>query len=1291
MAAPNTSPNLTTMITGESELDQKTTPSDQTPSERVFIWKRWSIKRKDKPRISITQIFGLDRRAKKKYIQQQQGPVRPTTPPPVDSFECQNEEDSPESGITAVFSSNNGDHDLSRKTGASNGTSYSSGNQAKQDISQDDSPVSVLPALPQTAQVSSETVRSLPHDGEVETSAVVLGQTIEAIKNGRSGTEADAVDTANFSPILPVEPSEASHATCSDIGSSSKEQSPRPIAMTSETSTGPTSPNTVDGFTTPVQPPVQATRSPDNSLIVPPTADLTTAVSRSQTSIRALFRPGPTDEHLESINRRIRQIERLELGWDGMSEILGAVDVAAPAVPFVWVIGQILGRVKQVYVNQSAAFEVLEMIVGYAELVFGSVEDIRKRGEGLPKGVKQCLVYLYGDLRKCESCFISSIPAEFDLWTDFCHARKRGEAISKAKDDLIKAKENYRERIRLAQSSSQWHIAGVQARQAQEQAKQGRMLEQIQNQLRNDEREWDVGTRQDAQYSRNVCRLSPEQFREVVAGKTTEELLLFLRHVSFELSDRQSRSSALTHTATVTTFPAIDPIVNFYLSSPKFESSMIPYDKGKHREAMAVMTATAAMDTGSGNTSFAFGFDQHRFAQPVTSSSFLVMTLSVSDYASEHGGEDDQNGTDETKHLEEEIDFLQRVQQELKDRAQVETLEDVRNANVTARTYKAMWRNREVCVKEVDGMSDEAFARQRDAWKAAADSCPRVLPLLGSSGTGKLRPKGNRFFVTPFIENGNFEQYLASERGKSVNVFELVRDLAQVMADLHAQKISHDNLHWTNLLIDDDGRVLLTEPYNFGVEGSGSGDVKAFGQMLSKINDKIGVPDSVEDPSHYLRHLLRKTKETVFRRKLGILISDCTDYIGFAAPTFQQILSELDELSQVLMPPISKVPLSDLSVAEFSTMNRALRDLLSSRADSNKTAVEIPASTVGLHTYELYKKGVYNPSLPGFQSSDATAVDPSPDPRYYQPLKDLVDPPSPSIYTNSLRTYDNFKSISERDSRLQPLKDLDSYIRSSRSASHPDVPMSKVRPDSYTQGKRIKSESAYREFFRWGSLDDRFNLPLWSPATVRPGDIGYVKKGEFVSIGNMLEKIFEGSGPPVTQRSNMRSSTGSLWCRVVSRNGTSTPKNRLAGPLRSVQSLTRKFNTQPVLVSLFPDSPQSVELVAANAKMEIIKDISRMTQFFQENAVDIVRNEAEGISKSDLLLVVGTVTATDWAMAVCEFRNHAKLRFNIHPRDQRYSFDAWGSWSLETDLDTKYHSTPYHYDVKVSEPEEPRK
>ncbi|KIO23542.1 hypothetical protein M407DRAFT_109094 [Tulasnella calospora MUT 4182] len=112
--------------------------------------------------------------------------------------------------------------------------------------------------------------------------------------------------------------------------------------------------------------------------------------------------------------------------------------------------------------------------------------------------------------------------------------------------------------------------------------------------------------------------------------------------------------------------------------------------------------------------------------------------------------------------------------------------------------------NKEYKMGARDHDSIRRFDRQIKVWRRL--NSPFVLRLHGW-----CKFDGETYLVSPWLLKGDVVRYLAADRNRHQKCIPLIVDIARGLDYLHMQDIIHGSLKPSNILINDDGRAVLSD------------------------------------------------------------------------------------------------------------------------------------------------------------------------------------------------------------------------------------------------------------------------------------------------------------------------------------------------------------------------------------------------------------------------------------------------------------------------------------------------
>ncbi|KAL7409134.1 hypothetical protein BDY24DRAFT_404344 [Mrakia frigida] len=547
--------------------------------------------------------------------------------------------------------------------------------------------------------------------------------------------------------------------------------------------------------------------------------------------------------------------------------------------------------------------------------------------------------------------------------------------------------------------------------------------------------------------------------------------------------------------------------------------------------------------------------------------------------------------------------------------------------------WKGRWREQVVAIKEMGkGTNKELFLNEVKIWRKLRYQ--HVLSFLGASSTTSPPPY---FIVSPYQEKGNVLRFLSLHPQESR--LRIIHEIALGMDYLHSRDVIHGDLKANNILIDADGHVLVTD---FGLSfikqsiSSTSGDVRpnagtlrwmsperivtgvlsrssdvyAFGITCVEILSKE-VPFGFSDEAEIRRAVVEDQRRPVFPKETSLslqtLINSCWVQDPVARPSFGLLVKQSGVLYQ------------GRRYAEFE---------------------EKAASGLGLDL------GGGGPPLVAASMSSSSSSSTS-----YRTAHDVFVP--------------ELQSIISPEGTITELPDTgENFEGGSSSSSSPESPLSLPgRTFKEVLESTHKSERAYRHHLDH-MFDDRLSIPLWTPTPVPLGAVGYVDGvGSFVNLVDITEdsrlardhrKVV--SYPDVLHDTFGDRSVGGIDVQLL--------------PPVSVRFARRNHHQ----ASVTKDVSRRVEyplrngmtksgLVMEGCECEFLNSFSAARRYLEDNIEEIFKlhsHRHRELTKDRIILVVGSITATDWA-AMVSHGPTGSASFNVH--SDRPSNEPWGTWT----------------------------
>ncbi|WWC72655.1 uncharacterized protein I206_106619 [Kwoniella pini CBS 10737] len=565
-----------------------------------------------------------------------------------------------------------------------------------------------------------------------------------------------------------------------------------------------------------------------------------------------------------------------------------------------------------------------------------------------------------------------------------------------------------------------------------------------------------------------------------------------------------------------------------------------------------------------------------------------------------------------------------------------------------AKVWRGRWHDQEVAIKDLDPLTDRhLFLAEVNIWCRLNSEF--VLPFYGASSAVGPPPW---FLVSPWMKNGRITDYVRSERGRDVDRISLIHQIAQGMEYLHSRDVVHGDIKGQNILIDDKGHPRLCD---FGLS-----------QIKIDITNKSAIPPEEGDSAAGTLRF-----QAPERLKLGPLTKEC-DVHSFGM-TIHQIYS-------------GEIPFAALD------MYNAKTSII--EGDRPPQLPDVPD-----HLYRLMTR-CWNPdpqARPTFEeiSADLSLMCESPysPPRSTRSIPALLD----LAEVEDLRSRPPSRLASPVEISATNINDLDVWFTPPLVASHSggDINFSGLDPVVSDLGDELSIieerdtpiyipdqsgraaptehdlERRYRRHFNYHDYPDRLNLPQWVPSDVSLGDVGYMKNGHFVLLVRAFDNMaaYGILGSITNKPRTIPITQSTVYPRLVG----DVAKDygvRIAAAFRSKKKSVTKSVMRQVTVPMCPGK-KAVRLIVADGKFQMMKNYETLREYFAAEADSIlqkaIEENHEGLQKTDLVAVVGTLTADNYAMAVSEYSPGTNIIFNIVSPCAKSSIEPWGFWTVARD------------------------
>ncbi|KAJ6587171.1 hypothetical protein DFH09DRAFT_1308232 [Mycena vulgaris] len=234
---------------------------------------------------------------------------------------------------------------------------------------------------------------------------------------------------------------------------------------------------------------------------------------------------------------------------------------------------------------------------------------------------------------------------------------------------------------------------------------------------------------------------------------------------------------------------------------------------------------------------------------------------------------------------------------------------------------------------------------------------------------------------------------------------------------------------------------------------------------------------------------------------------------------------------------------------------------------------------------------------------------------------------------------------------------------------------------------QLRNERRYR-LLLGHEFHPSLTLPLWSPSPVSLGAVGYLSKpsGAFVTIFNCFTPEKSATGllrtlPSVhgygqvttgSQRQDKRNAAQRGLDAIA---GLLTFKTKSEGPIS--QSVSRRYS--------FPlrTGHKAAYLCTETTMYRYVESLDAPKKWFKSNVDSIMETYGpiHQIQKEDLFLVIGTLSAPDYALFVSHKHPDGQAHFNVFSSTK--SGQPWGTFTTDTGSEL---AGPYYHEPAVSNP-----
>ncbi|KAH8085212.1 kinase-like domain-containing protein, partial [Filobasidium floriforme] len=574
-------------------------------------------------------------------------------------------------------------------------------------------------------------------------------------------------------------------------------------------------------------------------------------------------------------------------------------------------------------------------------------------------------------------------------------------------------------------------------------------------------------------------------------------------------------------------------------------------------------------------------------------------------------------------------------------------LEISRDEQVAYGNYSTVWRGtwqgQIVAIKELNALTDkDLFLREVEIWKPLRHE--NILELWGASYS---RPF---FLVSPYMLNANLLSFLRSEVGADAHKIRLMLGIADGMSYLHSRDVCHGDLKAKNVLISNNHVPMICD---FGLS-----ELKMDIERKSTVKPTGGT--------------LRWTAPEVL---LGQRISFASDVFAFAIT-----------ICEMLAP-------NDIPYGYVNSQTVRAMVLNGERCQIPATAPQIKALVMKCWEHKPADR-------PSFENLSPTIEEllPNGDRRHTVSTVEGRDSDITSLESRDTQDTRTSYQTAGEESDLEddeddqagpeeqylispqnislPLEDdEESLLSESSSPSEPSV----EDIDAIENDKLEKLARSYRHHLTH-AFDDRFREPLWQPTACEIGDIGYLtSSGAFHTLFNAKQ------GPPaniclplpIPTLQDPPTGSGLTEKTVSMRNAALRAIDSVTSLTNSVIRFVSRQNgqveaerdiewTYSVPLSALAQ-PKRAGLVIYEGKYVFLNDREPAREYLKVNAeaIPAAYGDQHRIKKEDIIIIVGGLFSTEWALMMASRDYGSTINFNVHK--QRPNGEPWGTWSIVQD------------------------
>ncbi|OAX38567.1 hypothetical protein K503DRAFT_816887 [Rhizopogon vinicolor AM-OR11-026] len=630
-----------------------------------------------------------------------------------------------------------------------------------------------------------------------------------------------------------------------------------------------------------------------------------------------------------------------------------------------------------------------------------------------------------------------------------------------------------------------------------------------------------------------------------------------------------------------------------------------------------------------------------------------------------------------------------------------------------SKVYLGSWSGQRVAIKVLSSYTPASlFRKEVEIWRKLRHD--NVLKMWGASSAQGERPW---FIVSEYCAGGSLVGWLREKKG-DVDLIRCMHHISRGMVYLHDENVLHGDLKAANVLVDDKGRCVISdfgqsemkweasrrsgkpitngtlrwqapELLNGATKLTPATDVYAFAICCVEILGMGDLPYGHRDDKYVALLVLEQDKRaeipsTRFTPLVEALIQECWVRDPEQRPAFRYIAATLKRLRKHQGQVESPVPVQPELLMESPAWSQSHRPS-PTMCPLELPVVSVPTSEGIQVTPDIEaSSGAGQVGEPDADSTSTTSCGFQPKPfqpigrpcknpshQHWEPTLNpdtgVMEMPSSRYSVTVIYTPSRQSSMTNSDTTST----TSSHLTSSPEAEHIRLDGPPLPIDEHLAERR--NEYRFRSLARSShGFHHTLTLPLWSPSHVELGAVGYLSKpkGQFITLFNATQPQ-QTSGSKVTNIPSLGGYGPIRFGKKFDSKLTVTQRGRdlFAGLLTFGSANDGTYSEHISRRHPFPlrAGRKAAYICAESTMYRFIEDLAAPKEWFKANVNSIIKEYAprHPIQKEDVVVVVGTLCAPEYALFVSHSHPSGQAYFNVF--SDRKSGRQWGTFTTDTD------------------------